>query len=127
MPNIFVFTTNVSDGPITYNLEELGRALREATATALGDTEPNNVSVLKIKLSGVNNMTSMQIFAVGNSTPERKKKLKTWAALLSRAWRAFAGQYNYEWVDNVGVWPTLVDGYWMMASEKEIQELIRII
>lgn len=127
MPNILIYTTDASDRLISHNIDELGLALRQATAEALGDISRDDVAVLKIKLSECNNMTAMQIFAIGNSTTERKRRLETWAALLARAWRTFATRYHIDWIENVDVWPTLLDGYWMKAAEKDIQKLIRIV
>jgi hypothetical protein len=126
--NIYLFTTNVSDGPVTFFLDELGLALRQATAAALGDVGLDNISVVKIKTGNGDNMEAMHIFAFGISTPNRQDKREVWAAFLSRAWRQFAGRHkDMEFIDNVDVFTALADGFWMKTTEKNIQEIIRIL
>jgi len=121
MPNVLLFTTGVASELIDKFMDELGPALRQATADALGDVNNGQVAVLHIRLSSTSNMTAMQIFAVGSTSSERQDRLRRWAIYLAKAWRRFATSHSIEWGDNVDVWPILPEGFWLMATEEKIR------
>ena len=127
MVYIFLLTTEASDRTIAGYMKDLGLAFRQATANALGDIDPAQVPVLRIKLSGTDDMLSMRILAVGNITPEREQKLKEWSAYLSKAWRTFANQHLVDWVDQVDVCTVAINGYSMMATETNVQKYLRFL
>jgi hypothetical protein len=122
MINIFLLTTEVSDGTVDIFMEELSSILRQATVKALGDISPDQVSFVKNKVKASDKTPCMRILVIGHLPPERKRRIKLCVILLAKAWRQFAVKHHIEWVDQAEVWPIVVDDFWMRTTEKSICE-----
>lgn len=131
MPDIFVFVGRKDKNylaPLLGPRGELARLMRRAVAKALNDLEngPKDVEVRLIVPDAENNTSKAAILCMVNETPDRAEK---WLALrytlaleLRYAWVEAAGIYPEKFgkkfpLDDLGIWPLLVNGKWYLASK----------
>ena len=123
MPDIFLYVSSRRLGDLKAMMPKLGRALRVATADSLPGIAPWEVEVRAVEVFTDDNATAVQILCIADASEERLAAMNLWALNLAKAWREVASDFGFNWINDVGVWPIMPKGKWLLATEDAIREM----